>query len=220
MSLSTEQIREQIAATRARLDEKLYELENRIADPFEFSRTAMGATASSLRRTLKTVTAQVQQNVRASSDNFEILQQVKRHPWLTAGGAAVLGYLISGLFCRRDSSLSRANRITPDSSTINPSSTLEDTLLLSETASPVIASEKRNHEQLIWSQLKSIAIRTLGKLAEESACRAVPVVLDNLTRHEHQPASSNCDQANEPKKECVDCGHIAWAERAIERGQR
>lgn len=60
-------------------------------------------------------------------------------------------------------------------------------------------------------------IRALGKIAEESAYRAVPRVLDNLIGKPSDKVLSTPDKENAAQKEETGGEHIAWAERVFER---
>ena len=218
MSPSTEEIRLEIEATKSRLAEKLNLLEGRVTDSLELTGTAI-ATASSIRRTAKSVTSKVRQTVGGANDSLGVQKQVEKHPWLTLAGAAMFGYLIAGLRGRRLFKRHTADRVESYPTTMIPSQDKNERQGSPDVTTDQSHSENRICEQLLWTQLRSIAVRTLGKLAEETAYRAVPYLVDNVIGKQRHAEQSNPQQSNDHRKMEIDCKQSDLSEGIFERGK-
>ncbi|HVS34418.1 MAG TPA: hypothetical protein VMS17_02485 [Gemmataceae bacterium] len=116
MDEQPEVIHHQMEETRAALAEKLEVLESQVAqtvqstsEAVQHTGAAVTETVDAVKETVKTVSEKVQetaetvaetvqQGVESVAEAFDLRRQVERYPWLSVGGAVVVGFLGHELF--------------------------------------------------------------------------------------------------------------------------
>lgn len=216
MSSSTEEIKRDIESTQLRLAEKLTSLENRITDPFQLTGTTLGAAVSSLRTKVKSVADNVRQTVQATNDSIGLRQQVEKRPWLSLGAAALFGYLIAGFSRKRNPPADAVAVAATYSTTRIPAHADESLQRSSDEVTPLLHSRNQMRDHVLWSQVKSIAVRILGRIAEESAYRAVPYLVDSAIGKRRHDEFGKHVQLNDAVPQAIECDQIKLAERIFE----
>lgn len=186
MSDTPEVIRQQMEETKTQLSEKLVSLESQVTETVQSTGTAVNATVEAVHETVDAVTGAVQDAVQSVSNAFDLRRQIERHPWLVLGGAAVLGYLAVDLLTGRAkmSKSSKALASVPCSSTDSAGSGNGVPAAESAaTAAAFAAAYESGRESSSRHELQGLAIRSLISVVQDIASRAVPQVVDFLTRN-------------------------------------
>jgi ElaB/YqjD/DUF883 family membrane-anchored ribosome-binding protein len=100
-----EEIRSEMAETRAALTNKLEKLEGRVTETFEDVQHRVEATVDLAKDTVQDTVEKVRSTVEKAKDTvqdtvekvkatFDLRQQVNDHPWTMVGGAVAVGFLI------------------------------------------------------------------------------------------------------------------------------
>lgn len=92
-----DRIRQEMAATRSSLADKLETLEQKVTDTVTEATTAVADTVENVKDTVQStvenVRGTVQSTVESVKETFNLSRHVEEHPWAMVGGAAALGFL-------------------------------------------------------------------------------------------------------------------------------
>ena len=177
-------IQERMEETKSQLSDKLesLDLQLRVSDTVQSTRSAVAATAEAVQATAETVTGAMQ----SVSNAFDVRRQIEQHPWMVLGGAAALGYLahelLTGTELKTAQSLEAATTLGVFSPQNGHAPDHQDPPV--HLAATAAATQAYNETLMMSSpllQLKSLALNTLLGIAREAATRAVPLMADYLT---------------------------------------
>jgi ElaB/YqjD/DUF883 family membrane-anchored ribosome-binding protein len=154
-----EEIRKQMAETRAALTEKLETLQERVEG------------------TVEAAQASIEQTVRAVKRTFDLKYQVGRRPWVMVGASLLTGYTLGCLVCRRSAaSIDINGAIAPSAASMRDVPLAREIEVLPP---PLRSSVLGPFEEEI-RKLKGVAIGAVMGLARDWLKEAVPAVSHQL----------------------------------------
>lgn len=192
MGDNAELIRQQMDATKSQLSDKLQQLELQIAETAQSTGTAVNATVEAVKDTVETVQGVAQR----FSNTFDVRRKISRHPWLTLGACAGLGYLIGSR--SRKKSLSIPPMRASMESLPNQAGAGAPVLDAAASSAAITAAYERGLRSSSWDLLRSAALAALIEIVQDAASRVVPRLLDSMagTQPEgDQPAQAQDAQA-------------------------
>jgi ElaB/YqjD/DUF883 family membrane-anchored ribosome-binding protein len=168
--LSQQEIRQQIALTRASLTQKLESLERQV-------KVTIDTSAESFKEKVDQVAQSIKQT-------FDLRQQLEQHPWLTVGGSFVVGYLAGSLLLRErgarlipgrsaKADVPGALNMMPSSAAMEPSVTdqpapaAHDQRAESKASAPTFLEQLTEELAPELRDLKALAIRVTAELLRE-----------------------------------------------------
>jgi ElaB/YqjD/DUF883 family membrane-anchored ribosome-binding protein len=114
-----EEIREQMAETRAALADKIEKLEDKVLGTVETAQTSVEQTAESVKETVQETAATIQRT-------FDLKHQVECNPWLMVGGSVLAGYVLGYFVNGRRQSLPTSSERGTDLKSVRPPGTEND----------------------------------------------------------------------------------------------
>ena len=199
MDATLEVMRQQMDDTKLQLSEKLDSLEQQVSDTVQSTGTAVNATVEAVQETVETVTGAVQDAVQSVSNAFDLPRQINRHPWLALGGSFALGCLAVEFLNRsakRSGQPSQAiaglGPVADDTGHGIESSGGQNTA----TAAALAAAYESGLNSSSWHQLRHAAIGTILVIAQDVAVRAIPQVLNYISRTKSAANSVGAEAAN------------------------
>lgn len=166
-----EVIRHQMEGTRASLADKLDTLENQVIGTVQGATDAVAHTVEDVKSAVGSVTDTVQETVESVKEAFNLSEHVRRHPWMSLGGAVAAGF-VGGYLLGPSRSEERRSEEWAE---------LWEDLPLRQASRPVAAPvpppSQEESEGGILQTLKGLAIGTLMNLVREVASSSLP---DNL----------------------------------------
>lgn len=165
----------QLEETKLQLSDKLGTLEQQVSQTVETASTAVAATVEAVQGTVESVTGAVEDAVHGMHDAFDLHRQIRKHPFLVLGGAAVVGYVAAQYF---KSPARRLPAVAP-ATTFNGNAPYGVPQASGYTATnqPVARQFTQNQHPSHWDGLKSLALSTLFGTMQGIALRAIPEVV-------------------------------------------
>jgi ElaB/YqjD/DUF883 family membrane-anchored ribosome-binding protein len=188
-----EEIRCEMAETRAALTDKLEMLEGRVNEKIENVQHRVEATVDMAKDTVHDTVEKVKATVEKAKDTvhdtvemvkatFDIRQQVNEHPWTMVGGAVAVGFLLGRQLGRSDWSRTSFRNLGPSSGEIFEGGESRGRSASGSLMSPPGAPDHKNrlfqrasaelHHQI--DSLENAAISAAGNLMERLIKQAVP----------------------------------------------
>ena len=174
MGDNAELIRQQIDATKSQLSDKLQQLELQIAETAQSTGTAVNATVEAVKDTVETV----QGVTHRISNTFDVRSKISRHPWLTLGACAGLGYLIGRR--GRKKSLSMPPVKASIGALPNHAGAGAPVLDAAASSAAITAAYERGLRSSSWDLLRSAALAAMIEIVQDAASRVVPRLLDSM----------------------------------------
>jgi hypothetical protein len=185
MDATLDVMRQQMDDTKLQLSEKLDSLEQQVSNTVQSTGTAVNATVEAVQETVETVTGAVQDAVQSVSNAFDLPRQINRHPWLALGGSFALGCLAVEYLNRS----AKRSRQPPEAiATSAPVADdaghgIEETAgQNTATAAALAGAYEAGLNSSAWHQLRRAAVGAFLVIAQDVAVRAVPQVLNYLSR--------------------------------------
>lgn len=200
MDDTPEMIRQRMEGTKSDLSEKMESLEHQVSETVHSTGTAVNATVAAVQETVETVTEDVQGAVRSVSNAFNLRRQVKRHPLLVLGGAAVLGYLAYGFLNGRAKKCVPGQVIIPEPPATTANEGTENPAVpAATTAAALAASYESGREHAATHRTRNLAIDALIGVANAVALHAVPHVVNYFVGTSSDVAASHSEGSDEPQ---------------------
>ena len=166
-----DRIRQEMAATRSSLADKLETLEKKVTDTVTEATTAVSDTVENVKDTVQStvenVRGTVQSTVESVKETFNLSRHVEEHPWAMVGSAAALGFLGGLLLGSSSSGKKRSSGTSWGSQEGNRISGA-----LAATSAPEQSQSSSWFGQLFsaflpqMDRLKSLAVTTLATTAQ------------------------------------------------------
>jgi ElaB/YqjD/DUF883 family membrane-anchored ribosome-binding protein len=192
-----EVIRHQMEGTRASLADKLDTLESHVLDTVHEATDAVSHTVEDVKSVVDNVTDSLQDTVETVKDAFNFSDHVRRHPWMSLGGAVAVGY-VGGTLLLPARSTKESKAEAPARETFTPA----------PAATAARASAEESSLLAPLKQLKGLAIGALMGLVRELVSNSLPdnmkpdalSVVDDFTTRlggKPLPAAEHCGNGKE-----------------------
>eukprot|EP00456_Euglypha_rotunda_P084166 TRINITY_DN843_c0_g1_i1.p1 TRINITY_DN843_c0_g1~~TRINITY_DN843_c0_g1_i1.p1 ORF type:complete len:233 (+),score=40.74 TRINITY_DN843_c0_g1_i1:229-927(+) len=176
IELQLEESKLQLEETKLQLSDKLGTLEQQVSQTVETASTAVAATVEAVQGTVESVTGAVEDAVHGMHDAFDLHRQIRKHPFLVLGGAAVVGYVAAQYFKSPARRLPAVAPATTYGSSNAPYSVAQPSGYAA-TNQPVARQFTQNQHPSHWDGLKTLALSTLFGTMQGIALRAIPEVV-------------------------------------------
>lgn len=171
MDNELEVIHHQMEDTRASLAEKLDTLENHVLDTVHEATDAVSHTVEDVKSVVGNVTDSVQETVETVKEAFNLSDHVRRHPWVSLGGAVAVGY-VGGTFLLPARPPRKIKVEAPARETFTPAPTYTPAPAARAAAAPSSSGESSLLAPL--HNLKGLAIGALMGLVRDMVSRSLP----------------------------------------------
>jgi len=156
--------------TRASLAEKLDTLENQVLGTVHQATEAVANTVEDVKSAVGSVTGTVQETVESVKEAFNLSEHVRRHPWLSLGGAVATGFLGGYLLGPSRSREERPQEWAEQWAELSPPQHAPSAPSFAPQAPPA----REESEGGILQTVKALAIGTVMNLVRDFVAESLP----------------------------------------------